>query len=965
MSFVMMSMRTVCGNPRWFARVLVGVLFAGALADGAIAQDRFYILRDGRKVRLMRSHSELGVVFRSRDDAEAGRRRLEAAGIGIVENMEGAPNAPVKILRVANTGDVDRGLLLADDAVEEARPVYRFAGVESPLISTGTIVVKLRADLPSDQRQQLWGDYGLAELEAMHRLHDVYIVRPIDDGNDEVLGAEQLVADHRTLWAQPNFRRVAERCQVVASDEFFDEQWHLDNTGQLGGEEDADIDAPEAWRIADGEGVLFGMLDDGCDVDHEDLKDNYIGTGQDIALPPDDPGYTDPRPKQEGDAHATAVMGLAVAAGNSLGVRGVSFRSRFTVSRGLFGSVTDVDVASAYTFALEQGVDVHINSWGITGPDPAVIEDAIETAFREGRDLDGPGGTDPLGMVIVFATGNEGAENVPGFELSTLPAVIGVGSSDDRDGRSSFSNYGPELNFLAPGDSLIATTDNEDGEDKVEEGYNVAGLNEDTLFEGHILGPEIDPTGKYTGNFAGTSAACPIAAGVAGLILSVNPQLTATDVRLIMEHTCDKVSPLDAWYNGITDRSLTYGYGRVNAERAVRAARDSLDNGGLTWPDVPTNVTVVGTTLLWRAGVGTDEFLVVESDNDFGFVPEDEVCYDTSQLNCESSMPETLPSGVSVLYVGCSGDCGPGSGQSVGFDPPSEARKCFAIYSRSSIGRYSFGTAIDSEGGGGGGGDDSQPARGPAPTIAVSPRSGTSPLMVQFNGNAVSEIKIDETRTTWDFDVDDGVTVDATTTSATYTYVVPPGETRTFTACLTMYDVDGNAGSAAVQIRVDGSDVDDDGGMIGGSGIQIIVGVPGTTGSDVSEGTSPFEVELSIDATTLSGTLQSVLWVLHDGTRATSLVVPYTYINNSDKPLYAQIAATVTTVTTGGTTLTSPTSRTITVHPGIAVVDPGEPNLPGTTPEGAGGSAAPCGSLGMVPLLFGTVSWMWLRRRRF
>lgn len=951
----MRLVHAVAGYRRWAGSVLAGVLLASVPSGDAMAEEWHFVLRDGRKVPLVKSDAELGVVFRSYGEVDAGRQRLEAAGYGLIEDIEDAPNARVKILRVASTGDVATDDMLADEAVEDVQPVYRFAGVNSPVIATGRMVVKVRANLSANQRESVWEEYGVGDVEIFEGLHDVYVVRPHGSNVDEVLLAEQLADDERTLWANPDFRCAARPAQVTASDQYFEHQWHLHNTGQTGGVEDADIDAPEAWLIADGRDVLFGMYDDSCDVDHEDLQANYLGVGQDITVPFYDPEYLDPRPKAQGDAHGTAVMGLAVAAGNALGVRGVAYRAQFTASRGDYGYSSISEVASAYTFALLLDVDVHINSWGYHAlPNPPVVEEALETAFKEGRDLDGPGGEDPLGMVILFSSGNENAENVPGFELSTLPQVIGVGASTDEDTRAGFSNFGAELSFLAPGQGVanlgITTTDTEDGEDEVAQGYNVGG-NKVYPESGRILWPDIDPVGSYTGYFSGTSAACPIAAGVAGLILSVNPKLTATEVRIIMEHSCDQISPEDAQYDSITGRSFKYGYGRINAEKAVMAAKDTLTNGGVTWPDIATDVQVDGTTLRWRPGVGTDEFLVLESTRDFGFTPQNDACYDSSQLGCGAAALASVPGAVNVLFVGCDEDCDQDAEQSVEFARPSIGSKLFAIYARSSSGRYSFGISTEAAA-----------IPHPAVTITALPLAGRSPLMVNFNGNALSELGIDKSRTEWDFNIDDDSIIDATTTSRSWIYTVPAGEVRTFTARLTVYDVMGNAGSAEVQIRVIGEDVDEGAAVTRTGEIQVLVGVPGTAGSDVSQGISPFGVELRIEADAPVN-VQSVVWDLGDGSRSTGLVAPHVYINESDMPLVLPVTATVTTATAGGATITTTATRLITVLPGTEESDLGEPELPGTRPLGEGGAASPCGAIGMVPLLFGIGFLILLRRR--
>ena len=969
----------------------------------ANAQDHHYVLSNGRHVRLHESANELGVVLHRAHAGPTCAQRLAASGLGVLEDFNGEPLCRVKILRGTDTSIERRRLVLQDSAVAEVHRVFHFEGVSSPVVTTGTLVVKVDPNVSDERRKQLWSDFGVVVLEAIEDQPDVYLLEPELESADEVLAAQRLAEDPRTLWAHPNLRRWIQRRQIVPADAFFARQWHLNNTGQFGGTPGADIDALEAWIIAEGQDVLIGMFDDACDVDHVDLRDGYIGEGHDPSLPTNADGFDDPRPKQIFDNHGTRVMGLAVARANALGGRGVAFQARFTVSRGLSAGLTEAEIASVFRFARQQDVDVHINSWGLDGPNPAIVEDEIALAFNSGRnkgDLDDDGNDDRLGMVIVFATGNENVRNMPGFELSTLPQVIAVGASTDLDVRSSFSNFGSSLNFLAPGgdsDSAgLFTTDNTDREGASDPGANIGGINIE--FEGGLTEP--DSTGQYTAFFGGTSAACPVAAGVAALVLSVNPLLTATDVRLIMEHTCDKIDPVGAQYDTITDHSETYGYGRINARAAAAASQISLSNGGRTWPDRPTNVSANAeqAQIRWLQNVGTDEFLVVQSDNSFEFIPEDGKCYGAAQLGCGSAPIEALPAGVQVLATGCrltcTADdlplCDCNTEQCVEFLLPA-GRKFFAIYARSSGGRYSFGVGLDSDGnvrgeatlidrdhpsceetgdngnGGSTGGGTVAPAEGPALTIEASVTEGDSPLTVQFKGNAISALPIDDSRTAWDFDTSDGILVDAFTRNASHVYEAPPGQTVTFIARLTMFDTAGNPGSAQVAIRVDGPPVQGTEGITS-SDVEIIVSLPGNPGSSVSQGTSPFEVQLRIDAGTLqgSGSLQSVTvnWDLGDGERASGLSVLHTYINESDAAIRIPITATISLTTVGGTTASSVATKLITVDPGAVSGTIEQPRLPGTGAQGEGGPATPCGAMGLIPLTVMMTSLMLLRRKR-
>lgn len=973
------------------AGIVVVALFTSVLAGVGVADDRFYVMPGGQKVRLTKSTNEYGLVLRSSDDAEACANRMSAEGHGTLENFKWAPRARMKLLRVAKASAASKVAIRRDPVIQDVRPVYRFEGLDSPNISTGTIAAKLRPNVSDAAREQLWKDHGIAKVEPIIGQPRVYLLTPNGEDDDEVLLAEVLSGDARVHWAQPNFRREVKTHQITPSDPLFRNQWHLNNTGQSGGTLGADIDALEAWSVTGGESIIFGIYDTGCDVDHEDLRDNYI-VGQDATLEPNAEGADDPRPKEVGDRHGTAVMGLAVARSNNLGVRGVAHTAKFTASRGLLEAASDVEIARVYTFARQQNVDVHINSWGFFGggPDPAVIADSLDLAFREGRnkgDLDGDGDDDPLGMVIFFASGNQGDELSPGFGLAMLPQVIGVGGSDDRDDLVCYSNYGTGIDVLAPtqgcfqNSSGIVTTDNTDSTNPIEQGYNVGGFSADAFDV-----EEVEPTGSYTGGFSGTSASCPIAAGVAGLVLSVNPMLSATDVRLILEHTADKISPADADYHAVTSRSLRYGYGRINAGGAatnkvgaVEAALESLTNGGKTWPDRPGDLHIEGLSIRWTQNIGTDEYLVVQSESAFDFIPVDGECYDAAQVDCEGEL-RSLPAGVSVLATSCNLKCAEtdetgceaGAAQCVPF--AGGKTLFFGIYARSTSGRYSYGVAADSNGtvtdsgdvAGGGDPGGVPPGSGPSVTILVSDQElqGTSPWTVNFDSDVDSDVAINESQTAWDLDVEDGDdSPDVTgTRTATKTYNVDPGETQTFVARLTMYDIEGHSGSDEVAIRVQGSAVDN---TANSSGVRIIVGLPDSPNSDVDEGTAPFSVLLSIDASGLSGDIDSVVvdWDLGDGTKVTAQSVHHTYENTTDFDLRIPIVATVTT-TSGGTTSTSTATRFITVQPGTEEGDTGVPVLPGTTPQGGGGQAAtPCSGIGMLPLLLTLTSLLWMRRR--
>lgn len=146
--------------------------------------------------------------------------------------------------------------------------------------------------------------------------------------------------------------------------------------------------------------------------------------------------------------------------------------------------------------------------------------------------------------------------------------TIAVGAATDADLRSDYSGYAGHLDFLAPSNG----------------GWNDIA----TLDPVGVIGWT---PGDYKMNFGGTSAATPLAAGIAALMLSVNPTLTEAEIRNIMHATCEKVG-------GVTYVAGThpeYGYGRVNAAMAVESAMPSLSINDVTINEGPAAATVTAT----------------------------------------------------------------------------------------------------------------------------------------------------------------------------------------------------------------------------------------------------------------------------------------------------------------------------------------------------------------------------------
>ncbi|MCG2767823.1 MAG: S8 family serine peptidase [Anaerolineae bacterium] len=302
---------------------------------------------------------------------------------------------------------------------------------------------------------------------------------------------------------------------LFPNDSLFTDQWGLHNTGQEGGKEDADIDAPEAWGIITGTtGVMVAVIDTGVDYNHEDLDDGRVRTDIDKDYVNNDNDAMDDH------SHGTHVAGIIAAeTNNGIGVAGIMWQAKILPLKvcSKKGLCQSDHIASAIRYAADQGAQVINMSLG-DRKCSQTIADAVNYAHFD------------KGVVLVAAAGNDGDS------LLSYPAkhdaIIAVGATDRNDKRAGFSNYGKELDVVAPGVSIYSTVLNN--------GYD---------------------------RMSGTSMASPHVAGVAGLLLSQRPTLTNNQVRDILRQSAD-----DLGKSGFDD---LYGYGRVNAYRALQATAPS------------------------------------------------------------------------------------------------------------------------------------------------------------------------------------------------------------------------------------------------------------------------------------------------------------------------------------------------------------------------------------------------------
>lgn len=296
-----------------------------------------------------------------------------------------------------------------------------------------------------------------------------------------------------------------------------------------------------------GKGVLIGFLDSGFRwKTHEALSNANVIAEYDFVFD-DSVTANQPEDTSSQDSHGTSVFS-EVAGFRDSTLIGASYNSSFILAKTEdIRSETHIEednYAAALIWMENLGVDITTSSLGYNEFDAGegsytyqdmngqttIVVQACEDAFSKG-------------VVTITAAGNEGDKTwhyiiSPGDGFNTIT----VGAVSSSNIVTSFSSRGP-------------TSDGRIKPDILAQGTGVFAAS---------------ASGKYTGSFAGTSAATPLAAGVAGLLLSAHPYLTNVQVRDILIKTADNYSTPN------NDR----GYGLVSAAKAIDYPNVQSDNSG-------------------------------------------------------------------------------------------------------------------------------------------------------------------------------------------------------------------------------------------------------------------------------------------------------------------------------------------------------------------------------------------------
>ncbi len=336
-------------------------------------------------------------------------------------------------------------------------------------------------------------------------------------------------------YAEPNYKY---KLFLAPNDPSYSRQWALDNIGQTGGIEDADIDAPEAWDLSTGNPeIIVAITDTGIDYRHPDLAKNMWtnpGETPNNGIDDDGNGYvddvygydfagavnTDPSDTASDPDdffyHGTLAAGLIGAVGNNnVGISGVNWNVKMMALK-VFADdyLTDAvvfasDATAAIEYAVDNGAKIINASWGGDYFSQTLYETIEEAGKKD--------------VLFIAAAGNDFGRNLD--EEPVYPAafdldnIISVMSTDHNDVASDFSNIGPTtVDVAAPGTNVLSTTPTTQKFPMLV--FQVA-TNYDTQ--------------------DGTSMSAPIVAGQCALIWSHYPSLPSPLVKGVVLKTVDPV----------------------------------------------------------------------------------------------------------------------------------------------------------------------------------------------------------------------------------------------------------------------------------------------------------------------------------------------------------------------------------------------------------------------------------------
>ncbi len=540
--------------------------------------EKNYLWRGGEKIAVEKEPQYFTTIITEKNSlrkisALPGVEEIKPVITGVYK-VRANPESIDEIMAVVRSAPIDEVAHHAYNPVGDASTRYYL---------TNRITVKFKENTTIKQIEKIMRDHGIKLLREYGTDSKTYLFEVTDTAGENPLKVTNKLAKLKeVVYAEPD---LINRFQpfYTPADTLFAEQWHLKSRNDVELVAGADVAAPDAWEHGRGNrNVVVAVIDDGFDISHPDLS----GNGK-IVFPKDYvDGDTEPFPtKAHVDYHGTPCAGVAIAEENGTGVLGAAPGCAFQPIR--FDLSADDNLLWDIFDYAAQHADVISCSWGPV-PVYAPLSSLLTEKFHEIAESGGPRGK---GTLIMFAAGNYNAPiNDPdnqgftwrhptvGNRVTTGPIlngncahpdVVAVAASTSQNRKAAYSNWGKEISVCSPSNNFhplnpdelvpgrgIWTTDNE------AQGYGFTN------------------NSRYTGDFGGTSSATPLVAGVAALVISANSDLTAKEVKQILEETADKITdnqpdPVLENTKGTYDNtghSEWFGYGKVNAAKAVQKA---------------------------------------------------------------------------------------------------------------------------------------------------------------------------------------------------------------------------------------------------------------------------------------------------------------------------------------------------------------------------------------------------------
>ncbi len=399
-------------------------------------------------------------------------------------------------------------------SLNEGKP-FHFKGLK---YAPDQILVKFKPSLTEQMIEAEIAAYQTKKIRLIPRIHVYQLQIPENLTVEEMLSLIRQNPD--VDYAEPNYRAYI---AVTPDDVYFKWQYALYNSGQeIGppgsprGTAGADIKAPSAWEETKGdEKVVIAVIDTGVDFKHPDLRNKILSSGPDYA--------NDDNQAKDDNGHGTFVAGIAAAeSNNSEGIAGVAWNCKIIPIKAMDeeGSGYYSWIIQAIIWATDHEADVINLSLG--GEEPAQsLKDAVRYASENN-------------VVVASAAGNDGASVL--YPAAYDEYCLAVAATDYDDNWPSWSNSGSEVDVAAPGERIVGPVPT------------------------WYWGPGSFPYGYGSG----TSAATPHAAGLAALIKSIKPWLTASEIINIICYSADDVNS-----SQFPGKDKFIGYGRINMEKAL------------------------------------------------------------------------------------------------------------------------------------------------------------------------------------------------------------------------------------------------------------------------------------------------------------------------------------------------------------------------------------------------------------